>query len=370
MFAAPDPVLIVDGDAVAHNLAVVRERADDVPIYAVLKDNAYGHGMLVVGRVLADLGVDRFAVGSVEEACALQAAGIAGDILNLRLFMPGEAPRIVARRIRQAVFTNAHVHVLGKAAGEAGCTARVHVKVDTGLCRFGIPVAQAASFIRGVRRHPNLSLEGVFSTLGEDPDRDRDQIALFADLRREVGEGETWHLTSSAGLLRHTDARFDAVRTGCLICGFPPGGETDLGLRPTVRLEAPVLDVREFEEGDRVGFHGRWAITRKTRALVIGAGVRHGLLAAQARGGEILSGGRRHPIRLIGGEHLLAEFRGGHLPAPGDAAVLIGTDGDETIGLDEWAWRMGASAYTALIALRSRVRRILLGASDTPPTYG
>jgi alanine racemase len=372
MLASADPVLAIDRRAVLANLRSVRSRLGGRALIAVLKDNAYGHGLLPLAEVLHDAGVRRFAVGSVEEAFAVQAPGRPIDVLNLRLFRREDSPRIVARGIVQSVFTVEQADLLAAAARERGRQARVHLNVDTGLRRFGVPVEAAPALLASLRARSELRVEGVFSTLTEDPALDREQMTAFSALLAEAGRrpGETWHLVSSHGLLRHSGALHDAARIGCLLCGFRPSEEPVPAIRPIARLAAPVLGIRSLRAGDRVGYRGRWLIPHDLRVATVGIGLRHGLRERFGERGEVLLDGRRHPVRQIASDHLVVELGGGTEPAPGDPVILLGESGASEVDLDTFARASGASRYTALSALGPAVRRVLEGEPTSPPRYG
>ena len=187
MFAAADPVIRLSPEAIRRNLTYVRRLLGRRRLIAVVKEDAYGHGAVPMTRILSRLGVRDFAVGSVEEACDLRNAGIRGSILNMRLFRPGQAREIVRRGILQAVFEPAQVAVLSRAARSMGKRARIQVKIDTGMGRFGIRWEHAASFIQSLRGNPRLEFLGTFSTLTEDTDFDREQIRRLRYVREKAG---------------------------------------------------------------------------------------------------------------------------------------------------------------------------------------
>ena len=365
MFGPTAPVLRVDPDAARANLAAVRGRTAGRILVAVVKDNAYGHGAAALAHALAREGVRRFAAGTVEEACALQDAGVPGEIMNLRLFRTGEAREIRERGIVQTVFAAGHLRALAEGAGDAaGRPARVQIKIDTGMGRFGAPPERFDALVRQAADAGCFRIEGVFSTLAEDPAFDPEQIGRFLDLRRQnagrlraAGHEAIWHLCSSDGILRWPDVEADAVRTGALLCGFPPahgpqGPSPPFPLRPVARLSVPFLDIRDLPAGARFGYAGLPPLSSPARLGFAGIGQIHGLPAELGGRADALVGGRRCRILAVGGEYTVIRLDPS-LPEPGRlAATLLGTEGDQEISLADWQRRAALSPYRALTGLR------------------
>ncbi len=362
MFAAAPPTLWIDPKCLGANLSFVRQRLGGRRLLAVVKDNAYGFGQAAVSQALARLGVRAFAVGTAQDAAALRRLRIRGEVLNLRLFRPDEADQIVSSRICQAVFTRHHVAVLAKAARRRKSRALVHVKIDTGLNRFGVKWQEAARFIQTVRRTPALSLRGVFSTLVEEPSEDQKQIQRLTEVLRQVGRlpGECWHLASSHGLLHHPQDLFDGARVGSLLYGFAPSGEKRVPIALAARLTAPVMALQTLAHGEGVGYHSTRRVVRKTTRIAwIGIGRRHGFGEGFLREGAVLLAGRRAPVLALGGEYCIASLPDGLGVRLGDPATLLGSDGPSEIPLSTFCRWMGGGPYYALLSLTPRVQRTL-----------
>ncbi|MEE8287551.1 MAG: alanine racemase, partial [Gammaproteobacteria bacterium] len=210
--------------ALHHNLAGVRGLAEPAQIMAVVKADAYGAGATGMASALQDGGVTRFAVATVDEAVALCEAGIHGEILCLTYFDPGDAQAIQHHDLTLTVFSKSSVSTLAAIAGGSGGRLRIWVKIDTGLGRLGVPVEDAAEFIDGIVRDTPLNITGIYSTLSEDPDRDRQQLARLLALRQRLPAAfdAAWSLASSHGILTMPESCLDVVRPGVMLLGFPP----------------------------------------------------------------------------------------------------------------------------------------------------
>ncbi|MCI0620846.1 MAG: alanine racemase [Acidobacteria bacterium] len=254
-----DPWLEISAANLRWNLRQIQSRIGDKPIMAVVKANAYGHGLTGTARLLEGAGLQNFMVGKLEEACELRNGGVRGRILNFGPFSEEQADNIASLDISQNVFTD-HVDSLDRAAKRADRRAFVHVKIDTGLGRFGVPHEQALRFLERVHRLQNVVIEGVFTTLTEDPDYDQVQLGRFHALCRhaaDAGIAVGLRHAASSGAICDTPNAFetlDMVRPGTMLYGLYPSlkaeRERKLDLRPILTLKARVAYVKTIGPGD------------------------------------------------------------------------------------------------------------------------
>jgi alanine racemase len=359
------PWIEVDLDAIAHNLDAI-SRFAETPLMPVIKANAYGHGLVPVARCVAAHGAVRgLAVGTLGEAVALRQAGIEVPVLNLGPYTQAEAGWIADMGIHQSVFTGA-VAWLDAAAAARGVTAGVHVKIDTGLGRVGVSHERAADFIQQMVGLRHLRLEGVFTTLSEDADFDRVQLARFHDVMDAVAargiDPGLRHAASSAAILAEPEARLDLVRPGIMVFGHYPSSAEHrrrrIDLEPALALKTRVVCVKGLQAGDSVGYHRAYRAPAD-EVLITGAmGYPDGYpVAAAERGGEALVGGRRHRlVAALGASHIF--LRGGAVnAAAGDEIVLYGAQGSECIPVEEIAVAVGRSEYHLLARLSPALLR-------------
>jgi alanine racemase len=184
----PTSWLELSRENLLQNLAGLRRVVGQARIMAVVKGNAYGAGAAGIARVLASEGVEAFAVANVAEAVELREHGIAGTMLCLTYFSSDEIDAILAHDLRPAVFTLDAARELSERARAGGGRVRAWIKVDTGLGRLGVHFQEAGAFIREVARQPHLEVEGLFTTLSENPERDPLQVKRLLDVRSQVPE--------------------------------------------------------------------------------------------------------------------------------------------------------------------------------------
>jgi alanine racemase len=299
----------VDLAALRHNVALLRGRAAaGVRLLAAVKADAYGHGLLPVARALEAAGTEAFGVATAAEALDLRAAGISGDVL---LFGPVRAgiAELVAADVALTVSQPADLEAIG--AAHAGSRARVHVKVDTGMGRLGLPPGAARSLIAAVDRSSFADLEGVWTHLAsaDEPDAtepgsptDR-QVTEFADLLARLerdGLRPRWaHAANSAATLVRPDAHHDLVRPGIAVYGQPASAwlaQRVPELRPVMRVDAPVTFVKRVAAGTPIGYGGSWSAPRDTVIATVRIGYADGYPRALSSRAAAGHRGRRVPL--------------------------------------------------------------------------
>ncbi|MDA1265080.1 MAG: alanine racemase [Planctomycetota bacterium] len=370
----------VDLDALASNLAVIRRRAGaGRRVMLVVKQDAYGHGAVAVAHHAVRCGVGAFGVGSSSEALELREAGIRLPILVLGTIVEEELAACLRHQIHIGLHANDRVRSLAAYAQRTEQRARVHLNVDTGMGRLGVPAERAMALLRAVAEEDALELRGVMSHLAP-PDGLRDpfaqeQVARFDQVLHDAARAgllSGWvHMANSAGLftgltgsVRH--GAFDTVRPGIAAYGALPAhlpGADEL--HPVIALRSRVVFLKDVPASSPVGYGSTWRSPVDTRIATLAIGYGHGL-PWTLRGGEVLLGGRRAPIvGRLSMDYITVDV--GHLPGVqvGDVATLIGMDGEEVIGLEEVAARSGTIAYEVSCAL-GRLPRLHLGGRDLP----
>jgi alanine racemase len=360
---------IVDLSALRANFAEAERLAGGRRVIAVVKADAYGHGAVPVARALVAAGCEQLAVVSAEEACELRDAGITAPILVLGGVMeePGLA---VAHGLTPVIHHQGHLEALAGAARERETRCSVHVEVDSGMSRMGVPAPEAAELLAAVEAEPTLDLEGVYTHFARAGEADLtpclEQLAIFREVltaARARGVAPRFvHCANSGGLLAGKPLfealpETNAVRPGLMLYGVNPGARPprDVSLEPVMTLQTRVVHLREIEAGVAVGYSARWRATRRTRVATLPVGYADGLLVSASNNAEVRIGGRRHP--LIG--RVSMDFVGCDV---GDAEVAIG---DEAIlfgpGLpvEELARAAGTIPYELLVRVGLRVPRIV-----------
>ena len=293
------PRALIDVSALRHNLARVRELAPGARVMAVIKANAYGHGLETAAAALAD--ADGLAVARIEEALALRASGSRNRILLLQGATCAEQLAIAAREgFDVMVHSFEQLDMLEQRP--PGATLRTWIKLDTGMNRLGFRVEEfAVAFARlvrieGVAPDPALVTHLASADEVEDP-KTQQQIDSF-DAATGALPGER-SIANSAAILAWPASRRDWLRPGLMLYGaspFPGGSGKDIGLRPVMTFQTEVIAVKTVEAGETVGYGGAWRASRRTRMAVISAGYGDGYPRSAAPGTPLLVEGQRAPL--------------------------------------------------------------------------
>ena len=353
--------------ALQHNLAGVRRLAGPAQIMAVVKANAYGAGAGGRARVLQDEGVTRFAVATVDEGVALRAAGIGGDILCLTYFDRSDAEAICRHDLTLTVFSESSVSVLAEIASQAGKRPRIWIKVDTGLGRLGVPIHEAGAFIDGALRKKSLDVAGVYSTLTENREQDRRQLARLLALRERLPDASNalWSLASSHGILTLPENGLDVVRPGVMLLGFPPSEPqrmnadrvAEADLRSIVTWKTRVASAKTVPAGEQVGYGDQAPLNVDTRVASLMVGWSDGYRGSPEAGTCVLIGGHRCPLVALSANTTLVDVKAMGSVEAGDEAVLLGRQNDAIIDVEELA--RGAGGVCRMLAgVPARVPRI------------
>jgi len=360
----------IDLDAIRANVRTLAGVAAPAALMAVVKADGYGHGAVPVARAALDAGAQWLGVALVEEGAELRAAGIDAPVLLLSEPPPPAAPAVVALGLTSVAYTRPGIDALAKAVADSGADPLpVHLKVDTGMHRVGCDLADAGALAETIAARDELRLEGILThfAVADEPDDpytaeqlDRFE-GLLADLRRAGVQYDMVHAANSAALLEFADrARFDLVRCGIAVYGVPPAPNLAgrVELRPAMALKARISHVKRLPAGARLSYGLRYTMPADGTVATVPVGYADGVpRALSATGGEVLVGGRRHPIAgTVTMDQLMVDV--GDTPVEaGDEVVLIGRDGDAEITADEWAGRVGTIAYEIVCGIGRRVPR-------------
>ncbi|MFQ5753599.1 MAG: alanine racemase [bacterium] len=352
-----DPWLEIHLNNIAWNLTQIRNRVNHRPVMAVIKANAYGHGLVAIGKFLEKQKIHALAVGKFQEAMSLRESGVQTPILNFGSFSTVEAAEIVQQNISQSVYTRDFM-LLAEEARKLNRTANVHIKVDTGLGRIGVPYYQAQEFVETVAAAPGINIEGIFTPFTEDEAFDKVQLKRFLDVcqsakKKGISVGLR-HAVSSAGILSYPQAYLDMVRPGIAIYGTYPSEREykarKIELRPAMTLKTRVMYVKTLRPGDSVSYHRAFVAKQKTQVATIAIGYSDGYPYQVAGKAEVLIQGRRWPsIALVTANHMTIDVTGAENLKIGEEVVLFGKQGQNEISAEEVADWAGTSVYKILI---------------------
>lgn len=353
-------------DAIAHNLGVVRGVAQGRKVLAVVKADGYGHGIVPVSQKLQAEGVDGFGVALAEEGLELREAGIDRAILVLNGIHGRAHHDVIASGLTPVLYEISEAAAFHAVA--AGRPIDVHLKVDTGMGRLGVPVASLAEFLTELRSFSSIRIAGLMthlSTADADPEFVAAQLKSFAHadglVRRYGHDPIVLHAANSAALFRHPEAHFDWVRPGIALYGYPGADSIDAPLRPAMRWRTEVIRLRMLEPGESVGYGRTFRATRQIRLATIPLGYGDGLLRSASNRAQVLIGGHRCPV--VGNVSMdLTTVDVSAVPdvALGDEVLLLGEQDGESLDARDLARATGTIPYEVLTNVSRRVPRTYL----------
>lgn len=369
--SGPGAQALVDLGAIAHNVRVLREHTGSAQVMAVVKADAYGHGAVQAGRAAVAAGAAALGVATIDEAVALRSGGITAPVLAW-LHPPGTdfAPALAAD-IQLAVSSARQVAEVLTAVERTGRTAEVTIKVDTGLNRNGVSLADFPAVLTELQRAvaaDAIRLRGIMSHLanGDVPDDPLNDIQAqrFTDVideaRRRGIEFEVAHLSNSPSAMTRPDLGFDMVRAGIAVYGLSPIPERgDMGLRPAMTLKCAVTMVKPVKAGDGVSYGHTWIAERDTNLALLPIGYADGLYRPLGGRIDVLINGRlRRSVGRVCMDQFVVDLGPGKPDAAeGDEAILFGpgTSGEPTA--QDWADLLGTIHYEVVTSPRGRVVR-------------
>ena len=359
-------------EAIGHNIREVKKRLPEgVKLLGVVKANAYGHGAVPVASYLENQ-VDYFATATIEEAVELRENGISAPILILGYVSPSQYGDLVEYDITQTIDSDAQALALEKEAARQNRKAKAHLAVDTGMTRIGFQVTEHdADEAAKIADLPHIELEGMFTHFSCADQEDKTycsmQMEKYDKMTALLAErGVTIplrHICNSAGIMEFDDHRFEMVRSGIITYGIYPSEEVKkerLDLIPALSWKSHVIHVKEVGPGIGVSY-GATYVTEKpmTRIATVSAGYADGYPRALSNQGCVLIHGKKAPIiGRICMDQMMVDVTDIPDVQVEDVVTLVGTDGDETITIEEIANPAARFDYEMLCDISSRVTRV------------
>lgn len=366
----------IDLAALRANVAALRAKAPGAAFMAVVKADAYGHGMVPCARAALEAGATWLGVATPEEALALRAAGVGGRVLCW-LWTPGGPWRAcVEAGVDVTVSAHWALAEVTAAAREAGRPARVQLKIDAGLGRNGAQPAQwpgLTAAARAAERAGLIQVTGLwahFSCADEPghPSITRELQVFRTALEQAADAGlepEVRHIANSPGTLTLPESHFDLVRPGVAMYGISPvpqvGGPADFGLRPVMTLAARLASVKAVPGGHGVSYGHHYVTPGPTTLALVPVGYADGVPRHASGAGPVLVAGK---WRTVAGRVAMDQFvvdLGGDSAEPGDEALLFGPGDRGEPTAEDWARACGTIAYEIVTRVGSRVPRVYGG---------
>lgn len=353
-------------DANVRHLA--RLAGPDGTLMAVVKANAYGHGASMIARAAEAAGAGWLGVATVDEGVRLRAAGVSAPILVLAPASPCEVPAALASRLTLTAGDIASLVLLDAAAGSAGSPLSLHLEVDTGLHRFGIPWEEAVPAMESIQALPNLEVGGLFTHFATADEADRSfyaaQCSHFAEvvtaLRARDLAPRLIHRDNSAASLRGRGAEVTMIRAGIALYGLSPSVVVmaQAPLRPVLSLRTEIARVMALRPGDTVSYGREYVAGSSHLAALVPIGYGDGYGRALSNRGMMLVGGRR--ARVLGRvcmDQTVIEVPRDVEARVGDEVVVVGQQGGDAISVDELATLAGTINYELVTGLSARLPR-------------
>lgn len=369
-------VATIDLDRLRANFRAVREAVPaSAGVLAAIKGDAYGHGAVACAAALEAEGCDWFGVALIEEGKALRAAGITRPILSMGGIGPAGADEAIAGRLTPVISELESAERLDRAAGRRREPVGVHLKVDTGMGRLGVPMHHWEGFLDRLASMRWLRVDGVMSHFAESDNRDDDAAVFTREQARRFLEAVSaarsrgarpalLHLNNSGGVLGYPEYSFDLVRPGLILYGVSPvGRDCPLSLQPVMRVTTRVLLVRDLPAGVGVSYGRTWITPRPSRIATLPVGYADGYPRALSNRGEVLIHGHRAPVRgRVCMDLVMVDVT--DIPVPvdaGDEVVLLGAQGGQEITAWDLADAAGTIPYEILTGFSGRVPRVTTG---------
>jgi alanine racemase len=320
-----------------------------VRVMAVVKSDAYGHGLVACAQAIYLAGGRTFGVAEVWEGVALRRSGLQGEIVVLLGGSPESYDEIIKHKLTPVVYDVEFITGLSNAAAGKNTEVRVHLKVDVGMGRLGVLPAEVESYVSLIRRLPGISLSGLLKT-------------------KEAGSVVA-HIANSAALLYFPDTRLDMIRPGISLYGYYPDASPAraktaapiLKLQPVMSFKTRVVQIKELGAGCGISYGHTFVTRRKSRIAVLPVGYADGYLRKLSNRAEVLIGGRRAPVcgRVCMNATMvdITELPPAHT---GDEVVLLGRQGDAVITADEIAKWMDTISYEVLCLIGTFNERVYI----------
>ena len=353
----------IDRSALHHNLGVVREKIGGAEILAVVKANAYGHGLVGVAEAVADQ-VQLFGVANLEEAIALRQARLMHPVIVLGPALPEERAAIIERRFIPTISTVQEAEAFAQFGPVS-----INFKVDTGMGRMGVPEPQWLAAFKAVSGLANLRVHSVSTHMpvsNEDAGYTRDQLSRFRKVvnqfRSEVPGDYKAHVLQSAGTLAFNETPHEIVRAGIMLYGISPLPEFQKLLRPVLTWKTRIALIRNMPAGHGISYGRTFITPREMRVATLSAGYADGYPRHLSNhDAAVLVRGKRCPLLgRVTMDLIMIDVSDLGDAAVGDEVVLLGRQGEEELAATELAERADTITWEIVTRIGSRVRRVYL----------
>jgi len=361
----------IDLDNLAHNVREIRKiTSPNSKIMAVVKADAYGHGIIKTSEVVLRNGADCLGVAILDEALSLRERGFKVPIVILGYTPESDLEHVVANGLTQTVFNYRHGEALSREAVRQNKKAAVHIKIDSGMGRLGfLPCEESLQLVERILDLPGIYVEGVYSHLAsaDAPDRvytleQLESFFWFLDKMKERNINiPVKHVANSAGILNYPEAHLDMVRPGIILYGLLPSPHVrteGLSLKPVMSVKARVGSLKRIPAGSSIGYSCTYKLGKDCVIAVLPLGYADGYSVRFSNNSFVLLHGQRVPVvGRVCMDQIMVDASSVPGVDIGDEAVLLGRQGQEEISADELAQLVGTINYEIVCMVSHRVPR-------------
>ncbi len=359
--------------ALRHNVAEIKQLlSPNTQLMAVVKADAYGHGAVQVAKTVLAAGGDGLAVATLQEGMELREAGITAPILILgAINSPTAVAAMTQWQLEPTLCCPEQAQLFGETLRELGTSLGVHLKLDTGMSRLGIAWTNATQFLRQVQCYPELAIKSVYSHLATADEEDTTVLhqqqqrfeSAIAQLQSVGFTPPCLHLANSAATLRGKQFHYDRVRVGLALYGLTPSPNLApfASLQPVLQVKARITQIKEVPAGAGVSYGHQFITDKPSRIAVVGIGYADGVPRNLSNHLQVLLNGKRVPqVGAITMDQLMLDVTAYPDIQSGEVVTLIGSENQDAITADDWAWQLGTISWEILCSFKHRLPRIVV----------
>jgi alanine racemase len=360
--------LLVDLNILKENFEKIKASVAPAKVMAILKANAYGHGLVRLARLYQELKADYLGVAFLEEGILLREHGIVMPILVLGGIWGNQIPLFLKHNLTITASSLDKLSQIDEIAGQLKTKAKIHLKIDTGIERIGVHYYSADKYLESAIKFPNVEIEGIYSHFANselsDLSYSKMQLERFWEVlhffEKHSIKNPSRHISNSGGILQLPEARFDMVRPGIMLYGVYPSNETKktVEVKPALTWKSLVVYFKVIKPNHPVGYGSKWQTDHNVRAVTVPVGYGDGYFRTTSNKAEVIIRGKRYPVvGSISMDQFVVNIENDSA-FNGDEVILIGSDGNNSITVEELAEWAGTIPYEILTNINTRVPRI------------
>lgn len=364
-------VALINLSAYRYNLEQIKKKVAPAKVMAVVKANAYGHGLIPIAKTALETGVAYLGVALVEEGIELREKGIQAPILVFGGVDPDQIDLFFEYDLEMILYTKSVAVKVSQQAQRLHKEAVAHVKVDTGMGRVGVPWKQACDLIQSLATMSGIRLKGLCTHFATSDESDKDfanlQLARFNHVSQQL-EAKGIHIplkhaANSGAILDLPEAYFDMVRPGIMSYGWYPSDETSesVDIKPVMSFKTRIFYIKEIQQGDSVSYGRKYIASHNTRIATLPVGYADGYNRLLTNQGEVLIHGKRYPVvGRVCMDLIHADIGNNTEILEGDEAVLFGQQGQDCISVTELCKKLRTIPYEVCCWISKRVPRVFV----------